>query len=175
MADLAERCRSVALAETGEDGCVYGDMTERVLSHPELHALYDKIHDMRVAQQNECILDRASRRVRKEKGREFMKAVVDIFQEQKAPGLLDKVRGSVAGYCNTHDDYCAITVEDSFEPLEVEGTRMHASGVTCIDWSSRGAGWGFLGDSFDAFVVFFIERLTGEKDMILIECTELFD
>ena len=52
---------------------------------------------------------------------------------------------------------------------------MHASGVTCIDWSSRGAGWGFLGDSFDAFVVFLIERLMEEEDLIFIECTELFD
>ena len=169
--DLAERCRSVALAIDGEDSCVFGDMTKRAESLPELQSLCEMIRDMHIAQKETCTREKATRKIKQACGRKFMKAVVNVLQEHKASGCLDAMRGNVLGECHRHNAYCSISVNSSHDG----GIGLHASGVTCIDWSSRGCGWGVLGESFDAFVTFLIERLIEEEDIILIECTELFD
>ena len=80
------------------------------------------------------------------------------------------------GWCLRDRDWCVAAVADGGKTAPPP-MGCHIAGVTCIGWSSRGARWGFLDNSFDEYLVYLIERLVmmwWEKYFVL-ECTKLFD
>ena len=71
--------------------------------------------------------------------------------------------------CDKEDD------ADRAAPPHQRSLRLHVSGVSCIDWSSRGKHSKWARKTTYAYVQWMIERSICQEDIIIVECTRLFD
>ncbi len=79
---------------------------------------------------------------------------------------------SLKAFCFQHGRQCP--VNHSHQRF-LGKMKLLVAGITCIDWSVFGSQNGWLGVSCPVYVQFAVEALSGDYDIIIVECTSALD
>ena len=169
--DVSPHCRHVLQSSAGcfRPTCLHGNILERCpqgylaqmkLSQGEASRMLNKRQ-----QEQSCRSSASKRAAALDAGRA---AVVEMsVYMHDVSGIAPD---SVSAYCYIHKRPCPVI------PLpNVPGLRMHVAGVTCVDWSSMGAGRQWLGDSCPVMMEWVRERLLATEEVVIAECVLGFD
>ena len=162
--DVLPHCRRVLKAHSPHrPNCINGDMTARM---PQV-----------VKENVQVILDLARAQVEDGKqlktvGTLVMNQIVEMLTTLNSEG---KLPTEITAYCHTHKKVCPV-VQQRRGGSDLDSGRfsMHAAGISCLDWSSRGTQQGYCGTTLWPMVQWLLERLIADEDAFVVECTRFW-
>ena len=159
--DVLPHCRRTLQAHSPHaPGCIFGDMLDRM--EPEVAAQLDNM----LLKVGLSAATPAEKQAACEEATDIIAGLVKDMHEQ------GKLPTDITARCYQHERTCRVVQRRSGQ--DAGRLLVHAAGVSCVDWSSRGRQRGFAGPTARVFTQWLIERRVAEEDLILVECTRRF-
>ena len=185
--DSESRCRRVLQAHQPEHRrprCLHGDLLERMSK--ELASAIDKLLKESDKELQATMRCRAATRLaaKKKMDEKLEGEICKLLKKELARTQRPVV---LSAFCYNCKRTCEVVKECGSEcgpgpgptgkrnrSQDPDRLRINVSGICCYDWSSRGQQRGYLGRTAKVLVQWLFERLVGQEDLCIVECTRRF-
>ena len=164
--EILEPARRILRAHASPPVCIFGDVLSR--APPYFVNQFKHVHAAHLQKACALIGDGVERKEAfKCVGKVFMKRVNGMLQQRATCNFRPLV-----AHCYQHGCQCGVI---KCRIPGVKGLKIMVLGQSCVDWSSVGKQQGWLGKTSIIFAEVLAEIMADDYDIIIFECTVMFD